>query len=102
MDSSDKSARSCFVGNIPYEATEEQLKEVFSNVGPVMSFKLVFDRDSGKPRGYGFCEYMDPETAASAMRNLNGESIDFDRHFEKMSKFDYFLRIRVQWPKSTS
>ncbi len=73
MDNIDKSARSCFVGNIPYDATEEQLKVVFSSVGPVLSFKLVFDRDSGKPKGYGFCEYMDPETASSAMRNLNGK-----------------------------
>jgi cleavage stimulation factor subunit 2 len=73
---SDKSARSCFVGNIPYEATEEKLKEIFSSVGPVVSFKLVYDRENGKPRGYGFCEFMDPETAVSAMRNLNGSEIN--------------------------
>ena len=77
MDSAiDKSARSCFVGNIPYEATEEKLKEIFSSVGPVISFKLVYDRENGKPRGYGFCEFMDPETAMSAMRNLNGYEIN--------------------------
>jgi len=76
MDQSiDKSARSCFVGNIPYEATEEKLKEIFSSVGPIVSFKLVYDRENGKPRGYGFCEFMDPETALSAMRNLNGVEV---------------------------
>ena len=32
----------------------------------------MYDRDSGKPKGYGFCEYDDPDTAASAIRNLNG------------------------------
>lgn len=37
--------------------------------------KLVFDRESGKPKGYGFCEYKDQETALSAMRNLNGYEI---------------------------
>ena len=37
-----------------------------------MSFRLVYDRESGKPKGYGFCEYKDLETAQSAMRNLNG------------------------------
>ncbi|CAH0387532.1 unnamed protein product [Bemisia tabaci] len=68
----DKSLRSVFVGNIPYEATEERLKEIFSEVGPVLSFKLVYDRETGKPKGYGFCEYKDQETALSAMRNLNG------------------------------
>ncbi|XP_039967824.1 cleavage stimulation factor subunit 2 [Bactrocera neohumeralis] len=71
----DKSMRSVFVGNIPYEATEEKLKEIFSEVGPVLSLKLVFDRESGKPKGFGFCEYKDQETALSAMRNLNGYEI---------------------------
>lgn len=71
----DKSMRSVFVGNIPYEATEEKLKDIFSEVGPVLSLKLVFDRESGKPKGYGFCEYKDQETALSAMRNLNGYEI---------------------------
>jgi len=67
----EKAARSVFVGNIPYEATEEQLKDIFSEVGVVVSFRLVYDRESGKPKGYGFCEYQDQETALSAMRNLN-------------------------------
>ncbi|RVE43176.1 hypothetical protein evm_012164 [Chilo suppressalis] len=71
----DKSMRSVFVGNIPYEATEEKLKDIFSEVGPVLLFKLVFDRETGKPKGYGFCEYKDQETALSAMRNLNGYEI---------------------------
>jgi len=71
----DKSVRSVFVGNIPYEATEEKLKDIFSEVGPVVSFKLVYDRENGKPKGYGFCEFKDQETALSAMRNLNGFEI---------------------------
>lgn len=71
----DKSLRSVFVGNIPYEVTEEKLKDIFSEVGPVLSFKLVYDRETGKPKGYGFCEYKDQETALSAMRNLNGYEI---------------------------
>ncbi|CAH1126334.1 unnamed protein product [Ceutorhynchus assimilis] len=71
----DKSMRSVFVGNIPYEATEEKLKDIFGEVGQVLSFKLVFDRETGKPKGYGFCEYRDQETALSAMRNLNSYEI---------------------------
>jgi len=71
----DKSMRSVFVGNIPYEVTDDKLKDIFSEVGPVVSFKMVFDRDTGKPKGYGFCEYKDQETALSAMRNLNGYEI---------------------------
>ena len=42
----------------------------------MISFRLVFDRDSGKPKGYGFCEYQDQETALSAMRNLNGYELN--------------------------
>ena len=40
-----------------------------------VTFKLVYDRETGKPKGYGFCEYKDQETALSAMRNLNGVEI---------------------------
>ncbi|XP_006816057.1 cleavage stimulation factor subunit 2-like [Saccoglossus kowalevskii] len=72
----DRSLRSVFVGNIPYEATEEQLKDIFSEVGPVVSFRLVYDRETGKPKGYGFCEYKDQETALSAMRNLSGYELN--------------------------
>jgi len=71
----EKSLRSVFVGNIPYEATEEKLRKIFSSAGQVVSFKLMHDRESGKPKGYGFCEFKDQETALSAMRNLNGHEI---------------------------
>ena len=60
-----------FVGNIPYDISEEQLIKVFSEVGRVVDFRLVSDREQGKFKGYGFCEYEDAETAASAVRNLN-------------------------------
>lgn len=74
-DSAEKSARSVFVGNIPYEATDEQLKDIFNQAGPVLSFRLVYDRETGKPKGFGFCEYKDQDTAQSAIRNLNGTEI---------------------------
>ena len=71
----ERSERSVFVGNIPYEATDEQLKVIFQKAGEVRSFRLVTDRETGKPKGYGFAEYNDKETAMSAMRNLNGKEI---------------------------
>nr|GLL41466.1 cleavage stimulating factor 64 isoform X1 [Ipomoea trifida] len=64
------------VGNIPYDATEEQLVQICEEVGPVVSFRLVTDRETGKPKGYGFCEYKDEETALSARRNLQGYEIN--------------------------
>lgn len=75
MQAADRSLRSVFVGNIPYDATEEKLRDIFSAVGPVLSFRIVFDRETGKPKGYGFCEYKDQETATSAIRNLNGHDL---------------------------
>ncbi len=67
------SSRSCsvFVGNIPYDVDEEQLKKIFSTVGPIVSLRLMYDKVTRQPKGYGFCEYKDPETAYAAMRNLN-------------------------------
>lgn len=61
-----------FVGNLSYDTTEEQLIEVLREVGPVKSFKINFDRQTNKPKGFGFAEYYDVETAMSAVRNLNG------------------------------
>ena len=64
--------KSVFVGNITYETTEDQLTPILAEVGPVVSFKLVRDRETGKHKGYGFCQYTDAATAQSAIRNLNG------------------------------
>ncbi|KAJ4489997.1 hypothetical protein J3R30DRAFT_3653485 [Lentinula aciculospora] len=64
-----------FVGNVPYNMGEEQLIDVFRSVGQVVGFRLVFDRDTGKPKGYGFCEFSDHETASSAVRNLNNYEV---------------------------
>ncbi|THD20821.1 Cleavage stimulation factor subunit [Fasciola hepatica] len=75
-EAAEKTARSIFVGNIPYEATEEKLIELFSKAGPVIGFRLVYDRESGKPKGYGFCEYNNHAIAASALRNL--QNIEFN------------------------
>lgn len=71
MAEANRSSKVVFVGNIPYDTTEEELISIFKTVGTVVSFRLVFDRETGKAKGYGFCEYTDPETARSSIRNLN-------------------------------
>ncbi|KAL3912390.1 MAG: hypothetical protein SGPRY_008351 [Prymnesium sp.] len=63
--------RTCFIGNISYEASEEELRELFTQAGPITNLRLVVDRDSGKRKGFGFVEFTDQESALSAVRNLN-------------------------------
>jgi RNA recognition motif-containing protein len=55
--------------------SETQVIDIFKTVGPVLSFRMVFDRETGKPKGFGFCTYPDPQTAASAVRNLNNYDV---------------------------
>lgn len=69
-------SRVIFIGNIPFDITEEQVIDIFKEVGPVQSFRLMFDRETGRSRGFAFCAYGDYETAASAIRNLNGYEIN--------------------------
>ncbi|PLW54329.1 hypothetical protein PCANC_04935 [Puccinia coronata f. sp. avenae] len=67
-----------FVGNLPYSHSDElqkQLEQVFGTVGPVSNFRIAYEKETGKPRGFGFCEYFDTQTADSAIRNLQGIEI---------------------------
>ncbi|KAK3362241.1 hypothetical protein B0T25DRAFT_523832 [Lasiosphaeria hispida] len=68
-------SRVVFVGNIPYGLTEEQITEIFSGAGRVINFRLVYDRETGRPKGFGFAEFPDYDSAASAVRNLNDYEI---------------------------
>lgn len=69
-------SRTIFVGNIPYDYEEQSLLETLSMVGPINNFRIVYDDQTGKSKGYGFCEYKDSEIAASALRNL--KAIDYN------------------------
>ena len=67
---------SVFVGNIVYNVTEQQVRELMGEVGPVVKVTMVIDRATGQHKGYGFCQYMDEATAQSAIRNLNGRQLN--------------------------
>ena len=60
-----------YVGNLPFSATEEELNGLFAAHGDVESIALITDRDTGRPRGFGFVEMSD-EGAASAIAALDG------------------------------
>jgi len=63
--------KSIYVGNLPWSATEEEIRDLFSQFGDVSSVKLVSDRETGRPRGFGFVE-MEDAAAAKAVEALEG------------------------------
>lgn len=69
-------ASSVFVGNLAYDLSEQEVIDYFSQVGPVKSVRIATDRETGKPRGFGFIEFFDVATAESAVRNLNGSELN--------------------------
>lgn len=63
-----------YVGNLSFETTEEQLEALFAEHGSVTSVALITDRDTGRPRGFGFVE-MNDSAAQTAMSALNGKEV---------------------------
>jgi RNA recognition motif-containing protein len=64
-----------YVGNLPFSATEDSVRTLFSAHGTVEKISLINDRDTGRPRGFGFIE-MSSEDASRAMQALNGKDFD--------------------------
>ncbi len=64
-----------YVGNLPFSATEESVRALFTPHGTVETLSLVSDRDSGQPRGFGFIE-MSNSDAARAIQALNGKDFE--------------------------
>jgi RNA recognition motif-containing protein len=64
-----------YVGNLPFSASEEDLLSLFSSCGTVESIKLPTDRDTGKPRGFGFVEMECQDGMENAINTLNGASL---------------------------
>jgi cold-inducible RNA-binding protein len=65
-----------FVGNLSFNTTENDLQDMFAAHGTVSEANLMMDRDSGRPRGFGFVTMSTPEEAQTAIDALNGKSID--------------------------
>lgn len=63
-----------YVGNIPYQTTEEQLRTLFEDGGAEVSeVKIVIDRETGRPRGFAFVEMTDDVHASAAIDSLHGK-----------------------------
>ncbi len=65
-----------FVGNLSFNATQNQLQEMFAAHGNVIEVDLIMDKFSGRPRGFGFVTMESKEAAEAAIQALNGKSID--------------------------
>jgi cold-inducible RNA-binding protein len=63
-----------YVGNLPFSATDAEIRTLFSEFGTVELVTLPIDRDSGRPRGFGFVE-MNQADAARAIQSLNGKDM---------------------------
>jgi RNA recognition motif-containing protein len=63
-----------YVGNLPFSATENEVRELFAQHGTVESVSLITDRDTGRPRGFGFVQ-MSQADASRAIQNLNGKDL---------------------------
>lgn len=65
-----------FVGNLNFQTTSDQIKEVFSGSGEVLEVILPTDRNTGRPRGFAFVEYATEEQAKEAVEKFNGYQLD--------------------------
>ncbi len=63
-----------YVGNLPWSATEADLRDLFATIGEVHSTAVITDRDTGRSRGFGFIE-MDDADAEKAIAELNGREL---------------------------
>ena len=61
-----------YVGNLPFNSTDESLQEIFAQAGSVQSAKIITDRDTGRSKGFGFVEMSSDQEAADAIQKFNG------------------------------
>lgn len=64
-----------FVGNMPFRMTRDELFDLFAQAGTVVSVHIPTDRETGRPRGFGFVEMEDPVSMEQAVQMFNGYSV---------------------------
>ncbi len=68
-------AKKIYVGNLSFDSTEDSVRNLFEQHGTVTSVKLIAERETGRPRGFGFVE-MEGEGSDAAIQALNGIELD--------------------------
>src|SRR5213075_1244450 len=64
-----------YVGNLPFSATDDSLREMFAKAGQVTFARIITDRDTGRSKGFGFVEMSNDQEAQDAIARLNGTSV---------------------------
>lgn len=64
-----------YVGNLSYQMSENELRQAFEDFGTVTSVRMITDRETGRPRGFGFVEMADQSEAMNAIDSLNGQEL---------------------------
>ena len=75
FNASGKEEVKLYVGNLPFSATETEVETAFSEFGTVQSVKLITDRDTGRPRGFGFVEMGSDAEAQAAIDAMHGKDM---------------------------
>lgn len=75
-DSPSAPSTTLFVGNVSFQTTEDGLWEIFAEFGDIKSIRLPTERDSGRPKGFGYVEFTDIETAKKAYEGAQGKEVD--------------------------
>ena len=65
-----------YVGNLPFDTSEDELHQLFSAHGQIVSAKLITDMETGRSRGFGFVEMANDEEAQAAIAQLNGTEVE--------------------------
>jgi RNA recognition motif-containing protein len=69
-------AKKLYVGNLPYSTTDDNLRNHFAAYGTVVSAKIIFNRETGDSKGFGFIEMSNDEEAAAAIDGTNGQEFE--------------------------
>ncbi|HIQ04839.1 MAG TPA: RNA-binding protein [Anaerolineae bacterium] len=64
-----------YVGNLPYDTTDDELRQIFEEAGEVQSATIITDRDTGRSKGFGFVEMSTEAEAQAAIHMLNGRMV---------------------------
>jgi RNA recognition motif-containing protein len=68
-------AKKIYVGNMSYSTSEEELQNIFEQFGTVLSVNIIVDRETNRPKGFGFVEMEDNSAAEAAISELNGKEV---------------------------